>query len=105
MHESCHAPLYDYNLKQADRLNYLCQYIQAKVVGERLPKLAVVEEYIQAETRSGNIDADYTVCGFVLGGKFFPTSINLCGTIDGSYVEQVNERITVRQNNSYDETD
>ena len=83
-----HALLYNCNEDEAKRFDYLCQYIQMKVVGERLPASAVIEEFIDAEKRPDNIDADYTVCGFVLAGKFFPTSINLCGTINGSYIEQ-----------------
>jgi hypothetical protein len=88
-----HSLIYNCEEDHEKRVNYLCEYIQMKVVGERLPTLAVVEEFIQAQKRSGDIDADYTVCGFVLAGKFFPTSINLCGTINGSYIEQVKKRI------------
>jgi hypothetical protein len=84
-----HSFIYNYEENQEKRIEYLSEYIQMKVVGEFLPLLAVVEEFIQPQKRSGDIDADYTVCGFVLGGKFFPTSINLCGTINGSYIEQV----------------
>jgi hypothetical protein len=94
---SCMSPdkhLFMYNCKenQEKRIHYLCEYIQMKVLGESLPLLAVVEEFIQPQKRSGDIDADYTVCGFVLHGKFFPTSINLCGTINGSYIEQVGKK-------------
>lgn len=89
MSPNSHPLIYDCQEDHEQRVHYLRQYIEGKIVGECLPKLAVVEEYIEAEKRSGGIDADYTVCGFVLGGKFFPTSINLCGTIDGSYIEQV----------------
>ena len=84
-----HAFMYNSEGDQEKRTEYLYEYMQMKVVGDYLPTLAVVEEFIQAQKRSGDIDADYTVCGIVLGGKFFPTSINLCGTIDGSYIEQV----------------
>ena len=84
-----HSLIYNCKENQEKRIDYLCQYIQMKVVDEYLPNFAVVEEFIQPEKRSGDIDADYTVCGFVLAGKFFPTSINLCGTINGSYIEQV----------------
>jgi hypothetical protein len=84
-----HAIIYDCEQDQDKRINYLCEYIESKVVGERLPKLAVIEEFIKPEKRSGDIDADYTVCGFVLDGKLFPTSINLCGTENGCYIEQV----------------
>ncbi|CAF1386943.1 unnamed protein product [Rotaria sordida] len=83
-----HSFMYNYDENQEKRIDYLCEYIQMKVVGQYLPIIAVVEEFIQPQKRSGNIDADYTVCGFVLGGKFFPTSINLCGTVNGSYIEQ-----------------
>ena len=92
-----HSFIYNYEENQEKRIDYLCQYIQMKVVGQYLPTLAVVEEFIQPQKRSGNIDADYTVCGFVLGGKFFPTSINLCGTENGSYIEQV-KRKTLNKN-------
>jgi hypothetical protein len=84
-----HSFVYNYEEDQEKRIDYLSKYIQMKVIGERLPILAVVEEFIQAQKRSGDIDADYTICGIVLAGKFFPTSINLCGTINGSYIEQV----------------
>jgi hypothetical protein len=87
-----HKLIYNYEENQEERVKYLCEYIQMKVVGERLPLLAVVEEFIQPQKRSGDIDADYTICGFVLGGKFFPTSINLCGAVNGSYIEQVKYR-------------
>jgi hypothetical protein len=88
-----HLLMYNYQEDQTKRIDYLCQYIQMKVVGEYLPLLAVVEEFIEPQKRQGDIDADYTVCGFVLNGKFFPTSINLCGTINGSYIEQVGNPI------------
>ncbi|CAF3758370.1 unnamed protein product [Rotaria sordida] len=61
------------NLYQERRIAYLREYIEAEVVGESLPIFAVVEKFIEPQKRSGNIDADYTVCGFVLNGKFFPT--------------------------------
>ncbi|CAF0879990.1 unnamed protein product [Rotaria sp. Silwood1] len=88
MSPKAHSFMHNYDENQEKRIDYLCEYIQMKVVGQHLPKLAVIEEFIQPQKRSGDIDADYTVCGFVLGGKFFPTSINLCGTINDSYVEQ-----------------
>ena len=84
-----HAIVYDCEQEQEKRLQYLCEYIENRVVGERLPKVAVIEEFIEPQKRSGDIDADYTVCGFVLDGKLFPTSINLCGTENGVYIEQV----------------
>ncbi|CAF0855495.1 unnamed protein product [Adineta ricciae] len=83
-----HSLIYNWRGNQEERIQYLCEYMKARVVGDYLPLLAVVEEFIQPQKRAGDIDADYTVCGFVLGGIFFPTSINLCGTVDGSYVEQ-----------------
>jgi hypothetical protein len=84
-----HAIIYNCDETQEKRINYLRDYIESKVVGERLPTFAVIEEFIEPQKRSGDIDADYTVCGFVLGGKLFPTSINLCGTENGCYIEQV----------------
>ena len=89
MSPQSHPLLYDCDETEEKRLNYLCEYMKKKVIGEQLPKLAVIEEFIETEKRMGDIDADYTVCGFVLSGKFYPTSINLCGTIDGRYIEQV----------------
>ncbi|CAF4094867.1 unnamed protein product [Adineta steineri] len=83
-----HAIVYNCEEIQEKRINYLREYIENKVVGERLPTLAVIEEFIEPQKRSGDIDADYTVCGFVLDGKLFPTSINLCGTENGCYIEQ-----------------
>jgi hypothetical protein len=89
MSPSEHAIIYDCEQEQDKRFHYLCEYIENRVVGERLPKIAVIEEFIEPQKRSGDIDADYTVCGFVLDGKLFPTSINLCGTENGVYIEQV----------------
>ncbi|CAF1144293.1 unnamed protein product [Rotaria sordida] len=63
----------DLPTNQERRIAYLREYIEAEVVGESLPIFAVVEKFIEPQKRSGNIDADYTVCGFVLNGKFFPT--------------------------------
>jgi len=84
-----HGIIYDCEQEQEKRIQYLYEYIKNKVIGQRLPKLAVIEEFIEPQKRSGDIDADYTVCGFVLDGKLFPTSINLCGTENGCYIEQV----------------
>ncbi|CAF1132284.1 unnamed protein product [Adineta steineri] len=95
-----HSLIYNCEENQDKRIHYLCEYIQMKIVGEYLPLIAVVEEFIQPQKRSGDIDADYTICGFVLGGKFFPTSINLCGTIDGSYIEQWTSSSSVDLNDS-----
>jgi hypothetical protein len=89
MSPSEHGIIYDCEQEQEKRIQYLYEYIKTKVVGERLPKLAVIEEFIEPQKRLGDIDADYTVCGFVLDGKLFPTSINLCGTENGCYIEQV----------------
>ena len=68
-----HAIVFDYEQEQEKRINYLYEYITNKVTSETLPILAVVEEFIEPQKRSGDIDADYTVCGFVLNGKLFPT--------------------------------
>jgi hypothetical protein len=87
-----HSIIYDCEQDQEKRINYLREYIGMKVVSEQLPTVAVIEEFIEAQKRSGDIDADYTVCGFVLDGKLFPTSINLCGTENGSYIEQVRKK-------------
>ena len=89
MSPSEHAIIYDCNEDQEKRIIYLHDYMESKVVGERLPTIAVIEEFVEAEKRSDDIDADYTVCGFVIDGKLFPTSINLCGTENGAYMEQV----------------
>jgi hypothetical protein len=83
-----HSILYDHTLTQNERIAYVNNYIQTNVIDEHLPTHAVVEEYVEAELRPGNILADYTVCGLLINGKFFPTSINLCGTDSGQYIEQ-----------------
>ncbi|CAF1201052.1 unnamed protein product [Adineta ricciae] len=88
MSPSEHALIYNCGEDETKRTDYLREYIENRVLGERLPVLAVIEEFIEPQKRSGDIDADYTVCGFVLGGKLFPTSINLCGTENGCYIEQ-----------------
>ncbi|CAF3764191.1 unnamed protein product [Rotaria magnacalcarata] len=85
MSPSVHPTIYDFEKDQQERLVYLQQYIRATITDELLPQMAVVEELIEPEKRPGDIDADYTVCGFVLSGTFFPTSINLCGTENGAY--------------------
>lgn len=83
-----HSIIYDHSKSEEERVVYLKNYIQKTILDDLLP-MAVVEELIEPESRPGGIDADYTVCGFVLNGTFFPTSINLCGTEDGAYIEQV----------------
>ncbi|CAF2258188.1 unnamed protein product [Rotaria magnacalcarata] len=83
------APLYDWTQTVEVRVAYLIQYIEKNVLEEHLPSHAVVEEFIEAQKRPGDIDADYTVCGFVLDSIFYPTSISLCGTDSrGQYIEQ-----------------
>lgn len=83
-----HSPLYDHHLSQDERIDYVNDYIQRNIIDEHLPTHAVVEEYVEAEVRPGNILADYTICGLLINKIFFPTSINLCGTDAGQYMEQ-----------------
>jgi hypothetical protein len=83
-----HSILYNHTLTQNERVAYVNNYIQASVIEQHLPTHAVVEEFIDTEIRPGNIPADYTVCGLLINGKFFPTSISLCGTDCGQYIEQ-----------------
>jgi len=84
-----HPTLYNYKLSQIERISYVIDYITTNVIDQHLPTHAVVEEYIEAELRPGNIPADYTICGLLINGKFFPTSISLCGTDNsGQYIEQ-----------------
>jgi hypothetical protein len=91
---SCVSPvenplLYDWTQSVDARVAYLVDYIEKNALGDHLPSHAVVEEFVEAQTRPGGIDADYTVCGFVLDSIFYPTSINLCGTnTRGQYIEQ-----------------
>ncbi|CAF0878760.1 unnamed protein product [Rotaria sordida] len=91
---SCVSPrenplLYDWTQNVDVRINYLVDYIKKNVLEEHLPTHAIVEEFIETQIRPGNIDADYTVCGFVLDSIFYPTSISLCGTdARGQYIEQ-----------------
>ena len=86
----CENPLlYDWKQDIDVRVAYLVDYINKNVLDNTLPSHAVVEEFVDAETRPGVISADYTVCGFVLDGVFYPTSISLCGTdAHGQYTEQ-----------------
>ncbi|CAF0871580.1 unnamed protein product [Rotaria sordida] len=88
MSPNVHPIIYDCKKDQEERVSYLQQHIEKTLDGDLLPEMAVVEELIEPQKRSGDIDADYTVCGFVLNGKFFPTSISLCGTENGAYIEQ-----------------
>jgi hypothetical protein len=84
-----HSTLYNYDRSQTERIAYVIDYITTNVIDQHLPTHAVVEEFIDAELRPGHIPADYTVCGLLLNGKFFPTSISLCGTDNsGQYIEQ-----------------
>ena len=83
-----HLIIYNHKLSQNERINYVKNYIQTNVIDEHLPTHAVVEEFVESEIRPGNILADYTVCGLLINGKFFSTSINLCGTYRGQYIEQ-----------------
>ena len=91
---SCVSPsenplLYDWNQSVDARIAYLVDYIEKNVLEDHLPSHAVVEEFVETEVRPGGIEADYTVCGFVLDSIFYPTSINLCGTdARGQYIEQ-----------------
>ena len=84
-----HPVLYDHKLTLEERIAYVDNYIRVNVIDEHLPTHAVVEEFVEAELVVGNIPADYTVCGLLLNGIFFPTSISLCGTDNaGQYIEQ-----------------
>lgn len=84
-----HGIIYDCKRDSDDRFAYLCKYMALKMLGDRLPTSAVVEEFIEARKYSGDVSADHGVCGFMLGGKFFPISINLCGTENGICLYQV----------------
>ncbi|CAF3687010.1 unnamed protein product [Adineta steineri] len=89
MAPSEHPIIYDIDIANEQRVSYLHNHLDRIFEDEPLLSLmAVVEEFIEPQKRSDDIDADYTVCGFVLSGKFFPTSINLCGTKGGVYIEQ-----------------
>ncbi|CAF1127421.1 unnamed protein product [Adineta steineri] len=89
MAPSEHPIIYDIDIAKEQRVSYLHNHLDRIFEDEPLLSLmAVVEEFIEPQKRSDDIDADYTVCGFVLSGKFFPTSINLCGTKGGVYIEQ-----------------
>jgi hypothetical protein len=84
-----HPILYNYHLSQPERIAYVIDYITTNIIDQHLPTHAVVEEFVETELRPGNIPADYTVCGLLLNGRFFPTSISLCGTDQsGQYIEQ-----------------
>ncbi|CAF1181611.1 unnamed protein product [Adineta steineri] len=86
MSPSLHPIIYDYKEDKKKRVDYLCKYIEIKLKGTKLPTTAVVEEFIEPQKRVDDVDATYGVCGFVLGGIFFPTSINLAETPDASYI-------------------
>jgi len=91
MTPNLHPIIYDFKVDTEKRVSYLHDYIQKKVIGTRIPPIAVVEEFIEPQKRSGDIDADYTVCGFVLDGIFFPTSISLSDTTNGQYIALVKQ--------------
>jgi hypothetical protein len=91
MSPTVHHIIYDFKENTEKRVSYLREYIQKKVIGERLPSIAAVEEFAEPQKRSGDVDGDYTVCGFVLAGNFFPTSISLGDTINGQYIGLVKQ--------------
>ena len=80
------------------------KYINENVIDEKLPSMAIVEEFVKPQRRQGDVDADYAIAGFVLNGKFFPTSANLLGTDHGRYIEIVSnkkENVTITTKISY----
>ena len=91
---SCVSPsknplLYDWKQDIDVRVAYLIDYINKNILDSALPSHAVIEEFVEAQARPGDIAADYTVCGFVLDSVFYPTSVNLCGVDShGQYTEQ-----------------
>jgi len=91
MSPNLHPIIYDFKVDTEKRVSYLREYIQKKVIGTRIPPMAVIEEFIEPQKRSGDVDADYTVCGFVLDGIFFPTSISLSDTTNGQYIALVKQ--------------
>jgi len=91
MSPNLHPIIYDFKVDIEKRVSYLRDYIQKKVIGTRIPPMAVVEEFIEPQKRFGDIDADYTVCGFVLDGIFFPTSISLSDATNGQYIALVKQ--------------
>jgi hypothetical protein len=88
-----HSQIYDITENIEKRVAYLCNYIQKKVIGKRLPTIAIVEEFVEPQKRSGAIDADYTVCGLVLDGIFYPTSISLGETLNAQYIALVKKEL------------
>ncbi|CAF1496242.1 unnamed protein product [Didymodactylos carnosus] len=84
MSPDSHAVLYDKTKEESERVDYLTKYINDGWGHEELPPFGVVEESEEAEKWSG-VPADYGICGFVLNGKFFPTSVNVERTTHGRY--------------------
>lgn len=81
-----HAIVYDWRVDPKVRTEAVINAFNSMHI-EHLPSSAVVEEFVKAGTVEG-ITQDYTPCGQMVDGVFFPTSINPVGTTKGSYDRQ-----------------
>ena len=94
MSPDSYALLYDRTKTESERVDYLAKHINDGWGEALLPPFAVVEEIEEAEKWPG-VPADYGVCGFVLNGKFYPTSVNIERTTHGRYGGMVSHRLAV----------
>lgn len=84
MSPDSYATLYDQTKTENERVEFLAKHINEGWGEEFLPPFGVIEEMEEAEKWSG-VPADYGICGFVLNGKFYPTSVNVERTTHGQY--------------------
>ena len=86
--------LYDRNKTEQERVDYLTKHINDGWREELLPQFGVIEEMEEAEKWPG-VPADYGICGFLLNGKFYPTSINVERTTHGQYGGMVSDLLVL----------
>jgi hypothetical protein len=95
MSPDTYAPLYDKTKTEKERVDYLAKHINDGWRETLLPPFGVIEEMEEAEKWPG-VPADYGVCGFVLNGKFYPTSVNVERTTHGQYGGMVSRLFCTR---------
>lgn len=80
---------YDLTIPYEERVAALSQFIEANLDEDILPPAAVVEEFVKAVEHEG-VTWDGTVCGALVDGEFYPTSVNPFLTQNAEYVSQWN---------------
>jgi hypothetical protein len=94
MSPDSYAVLYDRTKAESERVEFLAKHINDGWGEPLLPPFGVIEEMEEAEKWPG-VPADYGVCGFVLNGKFYPTSVNVERTTHGQYGGMVSRLLII----------